>query len=380
MKKNIAIFGSTGSIGTQALDIITQHPEDFNIRVLVGGKNITLLADQAKQFQPELVVCRDEGDYLVLKEALNNFPKIEVAAGRKAVIEAANIKIDIHLAAITGIAGLEPAFVAAKQGCIIALANKESLVCGGDLLLQEVKQAGGRILPVDSEHSAIFQCLEEHNRKALDHIVLTASGGPFREKTLKELRHVTPAQAVAHPNWSMGQKISVDSATMMNKALELIEACWLFNVDESKIKVIIHPKSIIHSAVSYEDGSMIAHMGNPDMRTPIAYALYYPQRVQTTVKPLDLASLGEMGFFNVDDQRFPAVKLARQVMRQAGSVSILFNAVNEVMVERFLQKKIDFTDIIDNIEKAMQDLPSQTICNIEDIVDYDRIIRQKLQS
>lgn len=378
--KNIAIFGSTGSIGTQALDIIAQHAEDFHMRCLVGGKNIELLAEQARQFQPNLVVCSDEQDLPVLKEALKDHPTIDIAAGRKAVIEAASEKVDIHLAAITGIAGLEPVFAAAKQGCTIALANKESLVCGGDLLLKEVKKAGGRILPVDSEHSAIFQCLEEHNRKALDHIVLTASGGPFREKTLKELRHVTPKQAVAHPNWSMGQKISVDSATMMNKALELMEACWLFDVEESQIQVVIHPKSIIHSAVCYDDGSMIAHMGNPDMRTPIAYGLYYPQRVRTQVKLLDLITLGKIEFFAVDDQRFPAVKLARKVMRQGSSQRILFNAVNEIMVEQFLQQRIDFTEIVHNIERAMDDFPSQPIGSIDDIIDYDRTIRQKLQS
>ncbi len=378
--KNIAIFGSTGSIGTQALDIIAQHAEDFHMRCLVGGKNIELLAEQARQFQPNLVVCSDEQDLPVLKEALKDHPTIDIAAGRKAVIEAASEKVDIHLAAITGIAGLEPVFAAAKQGCTIALANKESLVCGGDLLLKEVKKAGGRILPVDSEHSAIFQCLEEHNRKTLDHIVLTASGGPFREKTLKELRHVTPKQAVAHPNWSMGQKISVDSATMMNKALELMEACWLFDVEESQIQVVIHPKSIIHSAVCYDDGSMIAHMGNPDMRTPIAYGLYYPQRVRTQVKLLDLITLGKIEFFAVDDQRFPAVKLARKVMRQGSSQRILFNAVNEIMVEQFLQQRIDFTEIVHNIERAMDDFPSQPIGSIDDIIDYDRTIRQKLQS
>ncbi len=380
MMKKVAIFGSTGSIGTQAIDVIEQHSESFMVTTLVGGKNITLLAQQAKKLQPQLVVCAQMDDYSTLKDSLKDYPHITVAAGRDAVINAAKENVDIHLAAITGIAGLAPVFEAAKQGCIIALANKEALVCAGALLLEEVRKSGGRILPVDSEHSAIFQCLEQENRKAINHIVLTASGGPFREKSLDALAHVTPEQAVAHPNWSMGKKISVDSATMVNKALELIEACWLFDVPESMINVVIHPNSIMHSAVMYQDGSMVAHLGMPDMRTPIAYALCYPQRVSTNVQILDLPTLGKMEFFALDNTRFPAVSLARETMRQGGSSSILFNAVNEVMVDYFLQNRISFTQITANIEHAMQTIASCNIQNIDDVMKYDQMIRHKLQS
>ncbi len=373
--KKIAIFGSTGSIGTQALDIIKLHADKYQAAILVGGKNIELLAQQAHIFRPQKVICADEKDYLKLKELVQELVVVE--AGRAAILEAAQIPVDIHLAAITGSAGLEPVFNAVKKGITIALANKEALVCAGSLLMDAVYKYKSKIIPVDSEHSAIFQCLEDNYEKSLDHILLTGSGGPFRKMPLDDFKNITVEQAINHPNWPMGKKISVDSATMMNKSLEFIEACHLFKVKQEQIKIVIHPKSIMHSAVAYKDGSIVAHLGVPDMRVPIGMAFSWPMRLQTDVDILDLTQLGMMAFEEPDYKRFPALSLVRDVMQLGPCASIAFNAANEVAVDAFLCEKIPFTQIVAFIQNILDNLPSMPINAIEDIMALDKQIRIK---
>lgn len=369
--KKIAIFGSTGSVGTQTLDILAQNSHQFAAHILVGGKNIELLAQQAKQFNPEYIVCADENDYAQLKELLPQNLRAKVAAGRGAVIDAAKIYVDMHIGAITGAAGLEPIFEAVKKSIPIGLANKEALVCAGTLLTENVKRYNSKILPVDSEHSAIFQCLEEHNKNMLEYIILTGSGGPFRKTPLNELANVTVEQAIAHPNWSMGKKISVDSATMMNKSLEFIEACHLFNCTEDQIQIVIHPKSIMHSAVAYKDGSIIAHLGKPDMRVPIAAALSWPKRIKTSVDVLDFTEVGLLEFEKPDYKRFPSLLLVRQAFNAGQGATIIFNTANEVAVDAFLNRKIPFTSIITLIKNAVETMNLPKICSIEDVYQLD---------
>lgn len=374
--KKIAIFGSTGSIGTQTLDVIAQSDNKFNAHILVGGKNLKLLAQQAIKFNPAHIICADENDYLTLKEILPNDLRSKVSAGRKAVVDAAKIHVDMHIGAITGAAGLEPIFAAVEQSIPIGLANKEALVCAGSLLTESVKKHNSKILPVDFEHSAIFQCLEENNKEMMDHIILTGSGGPFRKMPPSELHHVTVEQAIAHPNWSMGKKISVNSATMMNKSLEFIEACHLFNCSEEQVRIVIHPKSIMHSAVAYKDGSIIAHLGKPDMRVPIAAALSWPKRIQTSVDILDLTEIGNLEFEKPDYERFPSLLLVRQAYNAGQGATIIFNAANEVAVDAFLNKKIPFTSIVSSVENAIEKMGAPKIVSIEDIYQLDFEARQ----
>lgn len=374
--KKIAIFGSTGSIGTQTLDVIAQSDNKFNAHILVGGKNLKLLAQQAIKFNPAHIICADENDYLTLKEILPNDLRSKVSAGRKAVVDAAKIHVDMHIGAITGAAGLEPIFAAVEQSIPIGLANKEALVCAGSLLTESVKKHNSKILPVNSEHSAIFQCLEENNKEMMDHIILTGSGGPFRKMPPSELHHVTVEQAIAHPNWSMGKKISVNSATMMNKSLEFIEACHLFNCSEEQVRIVIHPKSIMHSAVAYKDGSIIAHLGKPDMRVPIAAALSWPKRIQTSVDILDFTEIGNLEFEKPDYERFPSLLLVRQAYNAGQGATIIFNAANEVAVDAFLNKKIPFTSIVSSVENAIEKMGAPKIVSIEDIYQLDFEARQ----
>ncbi|MFV0430783.1 MAG: 1-deoxy-D-xylulose-5-phosphate reductoisomerase [Alphaproteobacteria bacterium] len=374
--KKIAVFGSTGSIGTQALDIIARNPKDYKAHILVGGKNIELLAKQATQFKPEYIICSHDEDYEYLKELLPQPLKNKIAAGRKAVIDAATIDTDMHLAAITGAAGLEPVFAAVEKSIPIALANKEALVCAGTLLTKAITKYKSKILPVDSEHSAIFQCFETHNRDMFDHIILTGSGGPFRTMPIEQLKDVSIEQATHHPNWSMGKKISVDSATMMNKSLELIEACHLFACDEEQVKIVIHPKSIMHSAVAYKDGSIIAHLGKPDMRVPIAAAFSWPKRIQTPVDILDFASIGKLEFEDVDYNRFPSLRLVRHTIKAGQGATIIFNAANEIAVDAFLHKKIRFIDILPFVENALEKIIANPIHSITDVLTLDANTRK----
>lgn len=373
--RRLTILGSTGSVGTSTLDLVARDPGAYAIEALTANANVAGLIEQARRFRPALAVIADDAGYAALKEGLKG-TGVEAASGRRAVIEAAARPSDWVMAAIVGAAGLEPTVAALRRGAIVGLANKECLVCAGDLVTREVRASGATLLPVDSEHSAVFQVFETDRRDAVDKIVLTASGGPFREKSLDAMRRVTPAEAVAHPNWTMGAKISVDSATMMNKGLEVIEAHHLFDLPEDRIDVIVHPQSIVHSMVSYIDGSVLAHLGSPDMRTPIAYALAWPQRMAAPVKPLDLAAIGRLTFEAPDPARFPALDLARQALRAGGSAPTVLNAANEIAVAAFLAGRIGFLDIAGVVQGTLERVPARPVATLEAVGETDAEARR----
>ncbi len=372
MKKSITVMGSTGSVGTSTVDLLKRSPELFNVEALTANRNVDLLAQQAVELNAKMAVVADEAAYNDLKSALSG-TGIEVAAGADALLDAAERPSDQVMAAIVGFAGLAPTLTAIKRGATILLANKEALVCAGDLMVEEVAKNQATLLPVDSEHNAIFQVFDFENKSGIDHITLTASGGPFRCFSLQEMETVTPQQALAHPNWDMGAKISIDSATMMNKGLELIEAAYLFGLSEDKIKVLIHPQSIIHSTVSYIDGSVLAQLGDPDMRTPIACALSWPERMKAPVKQLDLAEISKLTFETPDHQRFPALDIAREALRE--HKTIVFNAANEVAVEAFLQSRVSFLGISDLVGKAVHTFASANKMTLEAVQMLDQEVR-----
>ena len=348
IRRRVTVLGSTGSVGCSTLDLMDQAERAgtgvFEVEALTGGANIVRLAEQARRWKPKLAVTADPAKLDVLREALAG-TGVEAAAGDQAVIEAAARPADWIMAAIVGAAGLRSAWAAAATGATLALANKESLVCCGPALIERVRRSGGQLLPVDSEHSAIHQVFPHHAPEQVARLVLTASGGPFRTTPREALKSITPEQAVAHPNWSMGAKISVDSATMANKGLEAIEAAYLFDMPAERIGVVVHPESIIHSLVEYVDGSTLAQMGPPDMKTPIAYALAWPDRIAWNAPRLDLAVLGQLTFEAPDDERFPALKLARQALQAGGAAPIVFNAANEVAALAFLDRRLGFLNI-----------------------------------
>ena len=351
-KRNIAVLGSTGSIGTQTLDVIARHPDLFRASLLVANTSWQMLAEQALRFRPEAVCIANEGCYAQLREALAG-SGIEVHAGAEAIEQlAAEPQHDTVIAAMVGYSGLPSVLAAAKAGKRIALANKETLVAAGELVTDPCERHGAELLPVDSEHSAIFQCLTGREGE-LHKILLTGSGGPFRGRSREELRNVTRAQALDHPNWKMGAKISIDSATMMNKALEVVEAFHLYGVPLEKITVLVHPQSLVHSLVQFTDGSQLAQLGTPDMRIPIAACLFWPRCVDTGVPPLDLVKAGTLQFFAPDDEAFPALKLARRALRERGGMSVVMNAANEAAVELFLAGKCAFADIAELVSAAM---------------------------
>ena len=351
MKKQIAILGSTGSIGTQALQVIEEHPDLYEAYALTANNRVDLLIEQARKFMPEAVVIANEEKYLPLKEALSDLP-IKVYAGADALCQIVESRpIDIVLASMVGYAGLRPTMNAIKAGKAIALANKETLVVAGDLINELATQYHTPILPVDSEHSAIFQCLEMNNR--LEKVILTASGGPFRNCSMEQLEHVTKAQALKHPNWQMGAKITIDSATMMNKGFEVIEAKWLFGVGPDQIEVVVHPQSVIHSMVQFEDGAVKAQLGMPDMRLPIQYAFSYPQRVKSSFERLDFSRVTGLTFEQPDTRRFRNLALAYEALHQGGNMPCIVNAANEVVVAAFLQDRISFLRMSDVIEQTM---------------------------
>jgi 1-deoxy-D-xylulose-5-phosphate reductoisomerase len=350
--RRLSILGATGSIGTSTLEVVAHHPGAFEVEALVGNQNLGALAAAAKACRARLAVTADPALYGALKSMLAG-SATACAAGPAAVIEAAERPADMVMAAIVGADGLEPTLAAARRGATIALANKECLVSGGEVFTRAAKAAGAAILPVDSEHSAIFQCLETENLDQLERITLTASGGPFRIRSRDELARATPAEALKHPNWSMGRKVTIDSATLMNKGLELIEAFHLFPVTLEQLAVVIHPQSIVHSFVSYRDGSVIAQLGVPDMRTPIAYALAWPRRIAAPVEALDLARIGTLTFETVDAERFPSVSLARDALRCGGSASTILNAANEVAVTAFLAAELGFLGITRLVERSL---------------------------
>jgi 1-deoxy-D-xylulose-5-phosphate reductoisomerase len=347
--KRVTILGSTGSVGCSTVDLLARHPERYAVEALTANANVDLLAEQARRLRAKLAVVADERRYADLKSALGG-SGIAVAAGAEGLSEAAARPAEWVMAAIVGFAGLPPILVAAERGATIALANKEALVCAGKLLLDAVRRGGGTLLPVDSEHNAIFQCLEERNRDRVERLILTASGGPFRNWSLAEMAAATPAQAVKHPNWEMGAKISIDSATMMNKGLELIEAHILFGVPSERIEIVIHPQSVIHSMVAYSDGSILAQLGTPDMRTPIAHALAWPGRIEAPSERLDFRTLQALTFEVPDIERFPALRLAREALQTGGISTTIMNATNEIAVGAFLASEIGFLDIARIVE------------------------------
>ncbi|WP_232449707.1 1-deoxy-D-xylulose-5-phosphate reductoisomerase [Granulibacter bethesdensis] len=372
--RTITILGSTGSIGTQTIELLGDRSR-YQVKALVGGKNAALLADQALALGAELAVIADPDFYPVLKERLAD-SGIASACGPDAVVAAAALEADWTMAAITGAAGLPPTLEAIKHGRSVALANKEALVCAGDVMLRAVEQAGATLLPVDSEHNAIFQALADGNITRLDKIVLTASGGPFRTASLEEMKAATPERALKHPVWSMGAKISIDSATMMNKGLEVIEAARLFSLTEDRISVLVHPQSVVHGLVYYQDGSVLAQLGSPDMRIPIAHTLAWPERVETQARRLDLAAVSRLDFEEPDVVRFPALRLAREVLRAGGGAPAIYSAANEIAVDAFLNKRIGFLDIAETVDKTLQHLGAPAVETLETVFAVDAEARR----
>jgi 1-deoxy-D-xylulose-5-phosphate reductoisomerase len=357
LSRRVSVLGSTGSVGRSTLDLMDQAERAgsarFEVEALVAGSDAARLAEQARRWRPRVAVLADERGRRELAEQLADLD-VEVAAGAAAVIEAASRPVEWVMAAVVGTAGLRPAWAAARTGAVIGLANKESLVTCGPALIETARAAGGAVIPVDSEHSAIFQVLAPDCAHRVSKIVLTASGGPFRTWTAQAMAGVTPEQAVAHPNWSMGAKISVDSATMANKGLEMIEASYLFGMPEDRIEVLVHPQSIVHSLVEYQDGSTLAQLGAPDMRTPIACALAWPDRLPWPAPKLDLAALRALTFEAPDEDRFPALRLARAALRAGGGAPAVFNAANEVAVRAFLDRRIGFLDINASVAETLE--------------------------
>ncbi len=379
-RRTLTILGSTGSIGVSALDVIARHPESYKVFALTGNSRIERLAEQCRQFHPAYAVVTGSESATRLQALLEGCDT-EVLWGENALSRVASADdIDTVIAAIVGSAGLLPALSAASSGKRILLANKESLVMAGGLFMEAVRSGQAELLPVDSEHNAIFQCLPPASQlpaAGVRKILLTGSGGPFRTTPLDELSAKTPDQACAHPNWDMGRKISVDSATMMNKGLELIEACWLFDVAPADIEVVIHPQSVIHSMVEYLDGSVLAQLGNPDMRTPIAHALAWPQRIESGVSPLDVVATARLDFEAPDENRFSCLRLARQAAEAGGDVSTALNAANEVAVEAFLERRIAFTDICAVVDSVLQSWDRGEPEVLDEVQRADKVARQR---
>jgi len=377
--KTISILGSTGSVGRATVDLIKRMPQTYSVDSLTANKNWQLLAEQAKILKPRYVAISTQQYYQPLKNALNG-EDILIGAGEKAIIDAGDREVDLLMAAIVGIAGLLPTISAIRRGTTVALANKECLVSSGEIFIREASDAQAKLIPVDSEHNAIFQVFETHNKAKLDRLILTASGGPFRNCTIEEMKGKNPQEALAHPNWDMGPKISIDSATMMNKGLEIIEAHYLFSVEESLIDVVIHPQSIVHSLVSYLDGSVLAQLADPDMKIPIAYALSWPKRMDATIPRLDLLKIGSLEFFKPDTKKFPALNLARESINLGGSSNLVLNAANEVAVAGFLAGKIKFTDIVATVEKVLDKNVETAPKSIEEVIFMDAAIRKYTES
>ena len=385
--KRLTVLGSTGSIGVNTLDVVLRHPDKYQVKALTANTNVDDLLEQCIKHKPEYAVMVDDDAASKLERALKERAlEINVLSGVDGLVEVAELEdVDYVMAAIVGAAGLLPTLAAAKAGKRVLLANKEALVMSGKLFMDAVEQSNAELLPIDSEHNAIFQCMpqsqsqgfgKDHQSAGVEKILLTASGGPFRTTPIEQLCAMTPEQACAHPNWVMGRKISVDSATMMNKGLEVIEACWLFHVDTSFIQVVIHPQSVIHSMVQYNDGSVLAQLGNPDMRTPIAYGMAWPERIDSGVDQLNLFDIARLDFNEPDENRFPCLRLAREAMDQGGTSSAILNAANEIAVNEFLNKRIQFTDISRVIETVLENVTQHEASTLDVILEDDRSARE----
>jgi 1-deoxy-D-xylulose-5-phosphate reductoisomerase len=379
----VAVLGSTGSIGQSTLDVLARHPQRYQVTALTANTDVDSLFAQCEAYQPQMVAMADTASAEQLASRLaKTLPDVEVLAGEEGLaVAAAHKDTDYVMAAIVGAAGLAPTLAAVRQGKRILLANKEALVVAGDLFMAEVAQYGAELLPIDSEHNALFQCMPQHfaeglQQAGIERILLTASGGPFRNHSLAELAEVTPEQACAHPNWDMGRKISVDSASMMNKGLEVIEAHWLFNARPDQIEVVVHPQSVIHSLVSYADGSVLAQLGNPDMRTPIAHALAWPDRHSSGVAQLDLAAIARLDFSAPDMQRFPCLRLAFEAIEAGGTASAILNAANEVAVDAFLRDELAFLAIPRIIEATLEKMPHTAVDSLAALLEIDQVARE----
>jgi len=384
--KGIAVLGATGTIGVNTLDVIRRHVEQYRVVALTANTQVDRLLEQCIEFQPEFAVMVDENAASVLDQKIKQHGlDTKVLQGAKSLETVVALDaVDSVMAAIVGAAGLDSSLAAARAGKRILLANKESLVMSGKLFMDEVQKHNAELLPIDSEHNAIFQCMPSNYAKGLDdigvkQILLTGSGGPFRELPLEQFSQVTPEQAIAHPNWEMGKKISVDSATMMNKGLELIEACWLFNTSSERVKIVLHPQSIIHSMVEYVDGSILAQMGQPDMRTPIAHALAWPERIASGVNSLDLINMGHLEFTEPDMRRYPCLLLAKEAMLQSGTATAILNAANEVAVQAFLDRELNFTDIAKTVEYTLEQITVEPALSIDTVTKTDARARQVAQ-
>jgi 1-deoxy-D-xylulose-5-phosphate reductoisomerase len=373
--RSVTILGCTGSIGTQTIDLLAGEPDRFRVRALVAGRNVRLLAEQAVALRAELAVVSDAALLGELRQALAG-TGIEAAAGPDAVVAAAALPVDWTMAAITGAAGLAATLAAIRQGKSVALANKEALVCAGDIMLRAVAEAGATLLPADSEHNAIFQSLADGNHGSVEKIVLTASGGPFRLSSREEMAAATPEKALRHPIWSMGAKISIDSATMMNKGLEVIEAARLFSLPSDRIGVLIHPQSVIHGLVYYHDGSVLAQLGSPDMRIPIAHTLAWPARIATPSPRLDLAAVSRLEFSEPDLDHFPALRLARSALEAGGGAPAILNAANEIAVAAFLQREIGFLDIVGTVSQVLDRMGTPPADTLDDVLALDQEARR----
>ena len=373
--KRVTVLGSTGSVGANTLSVIAEHPDRFRVVALAAGRNAAALVQQAQSFRPDFAAIADPAGYPTLKEGLAG-TGIEVAAGPDAVVEAARCNAEWVMAAIAGAAGLESTLAAVERGAIVALANKESLVCAGELMMAAARASGSMILPVDSEHNAIFQVFDDRCREAVRRLILTASGGPFRCASRDRMAAVRPAEALRHPNWDMGAKITIDSATMMNKGLELIEAHHLFAMPGEAIDILVHPQSIVHSMVEYADGSVLAQLGTPDMRTPIAVALAWPERLAVTGERLDLSVVGRLDFEPPDPERFPALALARTALERGGREPAALSAANEVAVAAFLSERIGFLEIADIAGNTVAELGSGPLAGLDDVRSADREARE----
>ena len=381
--KSVTILGSTGSIGVNTLNVIKQHPDRFNVFALTAKNNVDQMVQQCFEWSPRYAVMADNNSAEILGSRLRDRGiATEVLSGTDGLqLVAGHNDVDYVMAAIVGAAGLLPTLAAARAGKRVLLANKEALVMSGQLFIDAVKSNGAVLLPIDSEHNAIFQCMPggfsgDLEQAGVRRILLTGSGGPFRTTPLDELQNMTPDQACAHPNWVMGRKISVDSATMMNKGLEIIEACWLFNTNVDHVEVVLHPQSVIHSMVEYADGSVLAHLGNPDMRTPIAHALAWPDRMEAGVAQLDLFKLARLDFEKPDYKRFPCLALAREAMQSGGTATAILNAANEIAVEKFLAGVIRFTDIAHIVKETLEALPNHNADSLQAILDDDNAARE----